>query len=474
MTQSSGAGFATGTFQTYSDTTQYRFAILCFNNPTTTSATVKFDDFSVGPTVVVNGTPVTDWQTYTPTIVGMTVSGTSYCQWRRVGDSIQIEARFSNSAVSASPLSVSLPFNYAIDTNKISVNGVVGHASVQVGVGSVFRLNVLGTGGGTTLTFGTNLSNGNGNALLAATDNLSFFAQVPITGFSSNVQVSNDTDTRVVAAILGPSSSVSVTSGATNVIYTGIPVVLDTHGAFSSGTTYTVPVSGAYRISARAAFNATASAGQSQAIVRLFKNGTNFKTIGHRDVLAAEASGVTSYINGSTIVNLIAGETLTFSPFQDSGVTRSSCQLVDLSINRLSGPSVVAATETVACRYTNVAGTSIGTSSATIPFATKSYDTHNAFNGTTFTVPVSGKYLITAKIGAVVASSAISLEIQKAGVRVSFMRSPGTTNDTMVNISDQLDLVAGDLITFAGNIANASTLITNVGFNHISIVRVGN
>ena len=474
MTQSSGAGFATGTFQTYSDTTQYRFAILCFNNPTTTSATVKFDDFSVGPTVVVNGTPVTDWQTYTPTIVGMTVSGTSYCQWRRVGDSIQIEARFSNSAVSASTLSVSLPFNYVIDTNKISVNGVVGHATAQVGVGSVLRFNVLGTGAGTTLTFGPNLSNGNGNALLAATDNLSFFAQVPITGFSSNVQISSDTDTRVVAAILGPSSSVSVTSGATNVIYTGIPVVLDTHGAFSSGTTYTVPVSGAYRISARAAFNATASAGQSQAIVRLFKNGTNFKTIGHRDVLAAEASGVTSYINGSTIVNLIAGETLTFSPFQDSGVTRSSCQLVDLSINRLSGPSVVAATETVACRYTNVAGTSIGTSSATIPFATKSYDTHNAFNGTTFTVPVSGKYLITAKIGAVVASSAISLEIQKAGVRVSFMRSPGTTNDTMVNISDQLDLVAGDLITFAGNIANASTLITNVGFNHISIVRVGN
>jgi hypothetical protein len=136
MTQSSGAGFATGTFQTYSDTTQYRFAILCFNNPVTTSATIKFDDFSVGPTVIVNGTPVTDWQTYTATLGGMTATA-NYCQWRRVGDSIQIEARFTNTAASASPLTVSLPFNYVIDTTKIPLAGIIGYATAQTGVGSV-------------------------------------------------------------------------------------------------------------------------------------------------------------------------------------------------------------------------------------------------------------------------------------------------------------------------------------------------
>ena len=478
MTQSSGAGFATGTFQTYSDTTQYRFAILCFNNPTTTSATVTFDDFSVGPTVVVNGTPVTDWQTYTPTVVGMTVSSTSYCQWRRVGDSIQIEARFSNSAVSASTLSVSLPFNYVIDTNKISVNGVVGHATAQVGVGSVLRFNVLGTGAGTTLTFGPNLSNGNGNALLAATDNLSFFAQVPITGFSSNVQISSDTDTRVVAAILGPSTSISVSSGATGVIYTGIPVVLDTHGAFSSGTTYTVPVSGAYRISARSSFNATAGAGQSQAIVRLFKNGTLFKVIGHRDVLAAEASGVTSYINGSTIVNLIAGETLTFSPFQDSGVTRTSCQLVDLSINRLSGPSVVAASETVAASYWASTSASSSTSQA-INFDTREYDTHNAVTpgvNWRYTAPVSGTYLVSIYVNAT-AGTPSYFNIYKNSTSTIYKSIGYATTTTVGSGATSLKLNAGDYIGIYTSASfpyfgNASLNTQNT--SHITIIRTGN
>jgi hypothetical protein len=462
MTQSSGAGFATGTFQTYSDTTQYRFAILCFNNPTTTSATVTFDDFSVGPTVVVNGTPVTDWQTYTPTVVGMTVSSTSYCQWRRVGDSIQIEARFSNNAVSGSPLSVSLPFNYAIDTNKIAVNGVVGHASAQVGVGSVLRFNVLGTGAGTTLTFGTNLSNNNGNALLAATDNLSFFAQVPITGFSSNVQVSNDTDTRVAAFSYRLSANYSYTSGAN--IYCD-SLLMDTHGAYivgntTSGSSYIVPVSGIWKFKNSSDISGT---------------GGYFATIKKNNIVYGETGWITDAGFYEWLVPCNAGDVITIQAGASASIGSS---YTSFSGFRLSGPSVVAASETVAASYSASTSASSSTTQA-INFDLKEYDTHNAVTpgvNWRYTAPVSGTYLVTIYTNAT-AGTASYFNIYKNSTSTIYKSIGYASTTTVGSGATSLKLNAGDYIGIYTSASfpyfgNASLNTQNT--SHITIIRTGN
>jgi hypothetical protein len=514
MTQSSGAGIATGTFQTTSNSTQYRFAILCASvTGWTGSATLKFDDFSLGPLTAPIGAPVNDWVdrgliTLTAVTANPSKGTTSIDKvlMRRVGDSAQFLYNYAQTAAGASAGTgdylFSLPAGMSIDTSKIQLvsGGFIRSGNTRIGSGTV-SITTSGTTGNvdvypysatqvilyvsgaqdTTGAISSAVDEAVGSGVFPTTtvsSSYKFTFTVPIVGWSSNVQMSNDTDTRVVAAILGPSTSISVASGATSVIYTGIPVVLDTHGAFSSGTTYTVPVSGAYRISARSSFNATAGAGQSQAIVRLFKNGTNFKVIGHRDVLAAEASGVTSYINGSTIVNLIAGETLTFSPFQDSGVARSSCQLVDLSINRLSGPSVVAATETVAASYSASTSASSSTSQA-INFDLKEYDTHNAVTpgvNWRYTAPVSGTYLVTIYVNAS-AGTASYFNIYKNSISTIY-KSIGYANTTTVGSgATSLKLNAGDYIGIYTSASfpyfgNASLNTQNT--SHITIIRTGN
>ena len=52
------------TFQTPSNSTSYRL-ILHVASPSASAYTVKFDNFNVGPQVISQGTPVTDWQAYT-------------------------------------------------------------------------------------------------------------------------------------------------------------------------------------------------------------------------------------------------------------------------------------------------------------------------------------------------------------------------------------------------------------------------
>ena len=49
MTQSAGTQFVTGSFQTTSNSTEYRLAVLIANSFAPTSTTMYFDDFSVGP-----------------------------------------------------------------------------------------------------------------------------------------------------------------------------------------------------------------------------------------------------------------------------------------------------------------------------------------------------------------------------------------------------------------------------------------
>jgi hypothetical protein len=504
MTQSSGAGIATGTFQTYSDTTEYRFAILCENAPLN-PITITFDDFSVSPQTAPIGAPVNDWVDRGPMTIGAVTTppskGTIAIDkvfMRRVGDSAQFLYEYSQTTaggVGNGTYLFSLPSGMSIDASKIVATfglGSIRSANAAIGFGAVSSTSASGFNGNVAvfpfsatqvflhITSSQNTSGAGDGAVDEAVSNTAyplsdsvasykFTFTVPIAGWSSNVQMSNDTDTRVVACRVTGIPTGTITSSSSTTANINFPTVaFDTHASYSSGL-YTVPVSGIYRVTSHAR-STVVSGGTFQALGVFVNN-----SFVNNSTVATPTSSLGIQLN--TLVSVSAGQTIAVRLWTDGTtptfVSDAGAQF--LNIERLSGPSVIAASETVACRYTNTAGTSITGTAAVIPFATKTFDTHNAWSGSAFTVPVSGKYFITAHICVSVSSATVILQIRKNTVIVNLMRSLGTSStESHVMTSDAIDLLAGDSVDFASSTSINGNLISVGSYNQISIFRIGN
>lgn len=102
---------------------------LIFHVATTNASafTLDLDSIFVGPQVFRVGGAETDWQAYTPTVVNGGSKGwsSSAGRYRRVGDSLEVEATLISDAVAAgagaSNFAMSLPAGLLIDTTKLSV-----------------------------------------------------------------------------------------------------------------------------------------------------------------------------------------------------------------------------------------------------------------------------------------------------------------------------------------------------------------
>jgi len=489
MTQSSGAGFATGTFQTYSDTTQYRFAILCFNNPTTTSATITFDDFSVGPTVVINGTPVTDWQTFTPT-VGFN-NATHLGKYRRVGDSVEVSIQTTfTAAPTTGTLSWNMPTGLSVDTSKIDnsnnryVGGVAYGAGSQQAIGNTYystTSNAWGIQGISTtssFSFVVPITWTTGNTI-------NLFYRIPVQGWSSNVQISSDTDTRVVAFRATRATAQSMPhnpSPSTTIQFDSIKY--DSHSSWdSTNFLYRVPVSGVYEIYGELLLTFGGNFGEMRA--DLLIDGSN----------GGLAQNNRPSVGGSTNLGLTygfqrylnAGQTIQIRFFQNNTGSGSLNLLGDsagfgdvssLYINRLSGPSVIAASETVAASYSASTSASSSTSQA-INFDLKEYDTHNAVTpgvNWRYTAPVSGTYLVSIYVNAT-AGTPSYFNIYKNSTSTIYKSIGYATTTTVGSGATSLKLNAGDYIGIYTSASfpyfgNASLNTQNT--SHITIIRTGN
>jgi hypothetical protein len=297
--------------------------------------------------------------------------------------------------------------------------------------------------------------------------------KVPVVGWSSSVQMSNDTDTRVVAARLSGSTTSIASSSATRVTFT--TKNYDTHSA-ASFTTFVAPVSGFYRASAIAE-NGGTTAQFSAWGVWLYKNGVYYG-----GTATAKLSSTNAYISGSVSDNiqLNAGDTVEVYVFQNSGGA-ISLNNAWFSIERLSGPSVIAASETVACHVETSAGPTITTGSGSaVSFPTKVYDTHNAFSGNTYTVPVSGKYRITALL-TMVNTSGTSVMFSDIYVNGSLSKNLtavypylSNLNNHRINGSVTLNLNAGQTVQLFGGSGTAIALFPSAAYNYFIIERIGN
>jgi hypothetical protein len=395
-------------FQSTSDATQYR---IIFHIATTSASawTFKFDDLYVGPdtTKALLGAPISDWVPYTPTFDGFgTVTGISFFS-RRVGDSLQIQGYAVAGTVTASGATVTLGYNgvdgnVVIDSARLPTAtpgslALVGTMTVGAAGANTYGWTVLADGGNNYLNFGYQsagsggISNQIGTGLLPGNGlDLTFFAQVPILGWSSTVQMSHDVDNRIVAAkCIGTGGSDILLTGTVSP-YQFDSVEYDTHGSVTTGSgwKFTARVSGKYLIFGNMYQVANGTD------VYLYKNGvTTNQIIGN--FLNANASN-----KFGTTVQLNAGDYIELRPQGDC--TQADNALYNhIEISRLSGPAAIAASETVAARYYEQANTNFSTASV-FSYSNKDFDTHGAYDPLTgiFTVPVAGIYEVTAAISA--------------------------------------------------------------------------
>lgn len=493
MTQSSGAGLVTGTFQTNASGASYRLAVVCIT-ATGAAVSIKFDDFKLGPQTAPIGPVMTDFRDMGPMTIGGSTSAptkgtvvTDKVFVRREGDSARLRYYYQQSAASLNGgvgnYLFSLPAGMTFDSAKINITGALdnnigafggrygggvdhyaGYACAVNSTQFIVYLQWQREGG--TQNAGI-LGSGIGN--LGAAGSMIFVIDVlaPIAGWSSNVQTSDSTDTRVVAASFYGNANYTSVSGAaipmTNTSY-------DTHSALTlANGRFTAPVSGYYDVM----LNAWARQTSIGNTILLYRNGSGYSALFAFNVAGhthSAACGI--YLNAGDYVDIRTdGAYVLLAGY-------------NVSIARRSGPSVIAATENVIAKYSTTAGQAITTSPATVVYATREIDSHGIVNTITgdITIPISGKYLIgvygSTASAAFTSGGQFLWQIRKNGSFSSFVnqiRAQTAYTGILESVGPTyISCLAGDIINIQAQSSTATTLRTAAGTNFFYLVRLGN
>jgi hypothetical protein len=303
-----------------------------------------------------------------------------------------------------------------------------------------------------------------------------------------NVQMSADTDTRVVAFDIAGATNTNIPSSATTLIWSSL--TLDTHSGYNGSTGYVVPVAGIYLVQVQGILQTPGTGGGAA--------GTQFWTVlkNGSGIAGGDSQYGTTYAAGSNYCSPVtmvvanqmkAGDVITVTVGQNAGgTTGPNASASRMTVTRLSGPSVIASTESVNCAAINSSGQTLSNNvNTTITGWTKKKDTHLAFNASTgvYTIPVSGSYRASMSIGATPGTSSVGIigsQINQAGSSSLQIRAntPFSTvgNNSSATTSYTFNCLAGDTLTFSGVQDNGASLSldTSSFFCWLSIERVGN
>lgn len=481
LVQASGVGIASGTFQTGATTASIRLIIYAAN-ASAGAITINMDSFFMGPQQTLIGYAGTDYQAYTPTFTGFGTVGNVTFASARVGDRLIIRGYFTAGTTTATEARISLGFNAGNSNVSTPSSGLpllqavgymkggtasttfFGEAVVTIEPSvNYLTFNVATSTAGYTKTGGTAFTTGG---------TYSLYAEVPIAGWSTNTALSNDTDTRQVFCQV--SAAGTVTNATPAMVF---PVVLkDSHNTYNAATgVYTVPVSGDYMFSF---YNFVRSV-SGTITGNVYIDGAAYTL---SPVRYTDQSGV----GGSFLLpGLRAGQTLSFGG--GGSLTYSAGTYAPIvTFQRLAGPAVIAAAESVNMKYTNTAGTSLSNAGFTnVPFATRVYDSHNAWNGTQFVAPIAGKYSVKATINFASATYGVNNSIVCAIYRNGSLDTAGAEEPIMAivtlpfggDVATTVQCNPGDTVelrVFNTRSGGSTALATTTGYNHIEIERVGN
>jgi hypothetical protein len=224
-----GAAYTFKTSFVTTTSTSYRL-ILHVASTNASAYTLTLDNIQVGPQSLVQGTPVTEWQSYTPTIGGATSRSTTSFYYRRVGDNLEIQGGFTVSAGVGSAITVSIPAGLTIDTTKLIATSNASHVGTAMALdtGARFFDGIVHYLDNTTLrvwdTFnaGGNTWNASNPMTWASGDTFALRVTVPISQWAGSVvsidnsqveYASNngtwDADTTASSVVYGPGGAVT-------------------------------------------------------------------------------------------------------------------------------------------------------------------------------------------------------------------------------------------------------------------------
>jgi hypothetical protein len=481
------------TFQTSATGSSYR--LIAHVASTSALAYEIKCEILVSPSVYVYGTPVTDMQDAGVITIGATTTAPSKgttsadkVRWQRIGDQGHFVYEFKTTAggTGAGDYLVSLPAGLSFDSTKISFftgstfdsSMALGTSKIEatqsaqsfVGTGSVvpydatrFRVIIAYVNANTNTPYAVIWGAGNlGVGLSPFSFSADFMAS--LAGMSASVQMSDQTDTRVVVLTGNTvSSAQALTGGVTDITFNATK---DSHAAWN-GTQYKVPVAGDYSVSA----NIYSAASSFISVV--YKNGSAVGYLGY--AVANEGGG------GNMILpNLKVGDLISIRSGSTVNLQNDTSQ--NISICRISGPSAIASSESVNAKYTNTAGTSFSAGvEADVPFATKVFDSHSAYTSPSYLILTTGKYRVSGGLllqaVAIPSSQSAALKIYINGAvasRISQVTGNGTSNAyCLPSGSDTFNLVAGDTVKLRFVCDATVSLSTGVGDCHFSIEKVG-
>lgn len=306
-----------------------------------------------------------------------------------------------------------------------------------------------------------------------------FKLRVPILGWSASVQMSDSADTRVVAANATLAAQQTISSSAVTRILLDTAAI-DTHSMLSSNR-LTIRVPGLYTGFGKIN-TANMSSGQ-RIIASVHKNGVTRYSSSEIHAASDDPTIIVPFMD-----NLIAGDYLElFVQSDDGSYTILNGNTTTLSLHRLSGPSAIAASETMTARYTANTGQTLTNSAITrIDFTTRDYDSHGSVaTGASwaFTANISGEFEINCNVGiqsfATGAAVNLRLFLYKDTVNtqnIGYMRAANETTIREISGKGIIKLLAGERINvrFENNSATNALVDTSGAITWISIKRTGN
>lgn len=465
------------TFQTASNSTSYRL-IFHVGSTSASAYVLKFDSIAVSPSTYVYGTPTTDWQAVTPIFTGLGTVTAIEVSSRRNGDSLEIAGNFTTGTTTGVEARISLNYRGA-DVTSTALPSIRKAGDLSFSTAAAVSGNTLIEPSVTYLTLGSQSAGNAGltkilGSTLGSSQKHSFTASVPILGWSSSVQTSDQTDTRVVTARAYRSGNQSVSTAAETDIVFNATSIDDVNGFNTSTGVYTIQVPGKYRVKTSLYISSAAS---EVFTISIYKTGVQ---VAQRFFTATSDA----MIEVDDVLNCVAGDTIksTIDSTADTSYTIIGSSVATFTtIERISGPSAIAASESVNM-LANTAATSISTSTETVVNGTVMFDSHGAYNSTTgvYTAPISGKYRITTGIRfpstAIGSGGVQELYVQKnseANIPIARSNWSSVTVTIMLNGSYTFNLLAGDTLKVKAY-NNTTSSLTGENSNFVEIQRIGN